>query len=120
MSDQSSTLISDIIQYALTGGAGVAGRLMHHLHLAQRGERKPWWFVVCDMAIALVVGWTVLGLGDWFGIPFKGTQSLAIIAGWGGPALFDRMIDAGFAKWAATDLPPKKVDPEDGSIDNIP
>ncbi len=99
MSEQSSNVINDIIQYALTGGAGVAGRIMYHLHLVQRGTRKPWWVVLCDMIIALIVGWTVLGLGDWFGVPFKAVQSLAILAGWGGPRLFNRLIDAGFAKW---------------------
>lgn len=100
MSDHDTNMVSDIIQYALTGGAGVAGRIMYHLHLVQKGDRKPWWFVLADMAIALIVGWTVLGLGEWFGIPFKATQSLAIIAGWGGPQLFDRAIAVGFAKWS--------------------
>lgn len=86
---------------------------MFHLHLVQKGEPKPWWYVLCDMAIALVVGWTVLGLGDWFGVPFKATQSIAIIAGWGGPQLFDRIIEASFTRWMSSEKirPKDPVDP---------
>lgn len=99
MSDNSSGLFNDILQYLLTGGAGVVGRGMYHLHLIQKGERKPWWWTLCDMVIALIIGWTVLGLGDWISVPYKAVQSLAIIAGWGGPHLIDRLIEASIRKY---------------------
>lgn len=81
---------------------------MYHLHLIQRGERKPWWWTVCDMLIALGIGWTVLGLGDWMNIPFKAVQSLAIIAGWGGPHLIDRLIEIAIRKYSGTQPPADK------------
>jgi len=99
MSHADTSFVDDILQYALTGGAGVIGRGMYHLHLIQRGERKPWWWTLCDMLIALVIGWTVLGLGDWAGVPFKAVQSLGFIAGWGGPHLINRLIEAAIRKY---------------------
>lgn len=83
---------SDVLQYLATGGAGVAGQGMRHMHMIQTGNRKPWLWTFFDMLIALGIGWVVLGLGDWFDIPFKATQSLAILAGWGGPHLIDLVI----------------------------
>jgi hypothetical protein len=81
---------------------------MYHLHLVQRGERKPWWWTACDMVIALVIGWVVLGLAEWMGIPFKAGQSLAIIAGWGGPHMIDRLIEVMIRKYLGdTSTPPK-------------
>lgn len=84
---------------------------MFHLHLFQKNEHKPWLWVVCDMLIALVIGWTVLGLGEWIGIPFKAVQSLAILAGWGGPHLMDRLIEAGIRKYLGDDQ--DRVDHDD-------
>ncbi len=72
---------------------------MYHLHLIQKGERKPWWWTLCDMVIALIIGWAVLGLCDWIGIPYKAVQSLAIIAGGGGPHLIVRLIEARIRKF---------------------
>lgn len=112
MSDNSAGLLGDALQYALAGGAGVAGRIMYHLHLIQRGECKPWWCMLADMAIALIVGWTVLGLGEWFGVPFKAVQSLSIIAGWSGPQIFNRIIEAGLTKWGG-EMPQPKDDKAD-------
>lgn len=100
-----SGLLADAFQYLLTGGAGVVGRGMYHLHLIQKGESKPWLWTLCDMLIALGIGWTVLGLGEWFSVPVKATQSLAILAGWGGPHLMDRIIAAGIDRFKA---PPSK------------
>ena len=91
--------VNDAFQYVLTGGAGVVGHIMYNLHLIQKGERKPWWWVLCGMCIALVTGWTVLGLGEWADIPYKATQSLAIIAGWGGPHLIDQAINRAIDRW---------------------
>lgn len=91
--------LGDVLQYVLTGGAGVVGHIVYNLHLIQKGERKPLWWMLCGACIALVTGWTVLGFGDWFGIPYKATQSLAILAGWGGPHLINRAIDAAMRKY---------------------
>ena len=84
--------IGDAMQYILAGGAGVVGQIMRHMHMIQTGNRKPWLWTFFDMGIALGIGWIVLGLGDWFSVPFKATQSLAILAGWGGPHLMDALI----------------------------
>ncbi len=97
MSDPGPSL-SDAIAYLWAGGAGILGRLMYHAHLLQRGERKPWWWVVCDLMIALAMGWIVLGLGDWLELSYKASQSLAIMAGWAGPQVIDRLIAAGIER----------------------
>lgn len=93
----------DLFQYFAAGGAGVAGQGMRHLHMVQTGKRKPWLWTVFDMLIALGIGWIVLGLGDWFNVPFKATQSLAILAGWGGPHLIDLVISRSVAKYLGKD-----------------
>lgn len=98
MADSGSGLLADALQYLLTGGAGVVGRGMYHLHLLQKGESRSWVWTLCDMLIALGIGWTVLGIGDWLGISLKATQSLAILAGWGGPHYMDRLIAAGIER----------------------
>lgn len=90
---------SDVLQYLATGGAGVAGQGMRHMHMLQTGSRKPWLWTFFDMLIALGIGWVVLGLGDWFNVPFKATQSLAILGGWGGPHLIDRVISRSVDKY---------------------
>lgn len=90
---------------------------MYHLHLIQRGERKPWWWTLCDMLIALVIGWTVLGLAEWAGIPFKGVQSLSIIAGWGGPHLIDRLIELVIRKYLGGPLPTTPDKPTEAPAD---
>lgn len=71
---------------------------MQHIRMAQKGNRKPWGWIVADMLIALGIGWAALGLCDWFGVPFKATQSIAILAGWGGPHLIDQFIAEGVRK----------------------
>lgn len=100
MSDNGAGLFSDLAQYGITGGAGILGRIMYHVHLAQQGKRKPWLWTLCDVLLALGAGWVVLGLGDWFDVPFKAIQSLAILAGWGGPHMLDRLIIASLRKWS--------------------
>lgn len=102
MSDHGTNWLNDAMQYGLAGGAAVAGHIMYHLHLIQKGERKPWWWMACGMVIALGIGWTVLGLSDWLSVPFKASQSLSIIAGWGGPRLLDKAVDAGLRKYLNT------------------
>lgn len=94
--------VNDALQYVLAGGAGIVGHIMYNLHLIQKGERKPWWWIMCGMGIALITGWTVLGLCEWFDIPWKASQSLGIIAGWGGPHLIDRVIKAALGKYLDT------------------
>lgn len=89
----------EALQYILTGGAGVVGQGMRHLHMVQTGNRKPWLWTVFDMMIALGIGWVVLGLGEWFGVPVKATQSLAILGGWGGPHLLDMIIASSVNKY---------------------
>lgn len=84
--------LGDALQYFWAGGAGIMGRVMYHAHLLQRGERKPIWWIVCDLLIALGMGWIVLGLGDWFDVSYSAVQSMAIMAGWAGPQLIDRII----------------------------
>ena len=110
MSDSSgSGLLADAMQYLLTGGAGVVGRGMYHLHLIQKGERRPWLWTVCDMLIALGIGWTVLGVSDAMGFSWKFTQSIGILAGWGGPHVMDRVIAAGIERIKGpTQEPPNK------------
>jgi len=73
---------------------------MYHLHLIQQGRRKPGLWLLCDMLIALGIGWTVLGLGDWAGLGFKTTQSLGILAGWGGPHFMDRLLSTGLERFS--------------------
>lgn len=89
----------DVYHYILAGGAGVAGQLMRHLHMIQSGNGKPWLWTAFDMLIALGMGWVVLGLGEWFGVPVKATQSLAILMGWGGPHLMDLLISRSVDKF---------------------
>ena len=76
---------------------------MYHAHLIQRGERKPWLWIICDLLIALGMGWIVLGLGDWLGMGMSTTQSLAIVAGWAGPQLIDRLISRSVDKYLGED-----------------
>ena len=101
---------NDIVQYILTGAAGVAGQGMRHMQMAQTNNRKPWMWMVFDMMIALGIGWAVLGLSEWFGIPFKATQSLAILAGWAGPHTMDKIISRSIDKYFGK---PQDVDPAD-------
>lgn len=113
MSDGSSNLLSDALQYLLTGGAGILGRGMHHVYLIQQGRRKSWFWIACDLMIALGMGWVVLGLGDTVGLSFKATQSLAIMMGWAGPQIIDVLITRTLDKYFAPaglsdeDLTPK-------------
>lgn len=93
----------DVLNYLLAGGAGIMGRAMYHAHLVQRGERKPVLWIVCDLLIALGMGWIVLGLGDWLGMGMSTTQSLAIVAGWAGPQLIDRLITRSIDKYLGED-----------------
>lgn len=76
---------------------------MYHAHLIQRGDRKPWLWIACDLLIALGMGWIVLGLGDWLGMGMSTTQSLAIVAGWAGPQLIDRLISRSVDKYLGDD-----------------
>lgn len=99
MSDHGTEWLSDAVQYVLAGGAGVTGHIMYQLHLLQKGERKPWWWIAAGMTNALIIGWIVIGIGDWFHVPFKASQSLSIIAGWGGPRLLDKAIAAAIRKY---------------------
>lgn len=94
---------NEALQYLLTGGAGVVGQGMRHLHMVQTGKRKPWLWTTFDMMIALGIGWVVLGLGEWFGVPWKATQSLSILAGWGGPHLIDLIIASSVNKYLGRD-----------------
>lgn len=98
-----SLSFSDVINYVLTGGAGIVGQGMRHMYRIQTGNRKPWLWTVFDMMIALGIGWVVLGFGEWFGVPFKATQSLAILAGWGGPHLIEILIAKSVNKYLGDD-----------------
>lgn len=95
--------LGDVLNYLLAGGAGIMGRAMYHAHLIQRGEQKPWLWIFCDLLIALGMGWIVLGLGDWLGMGMSTTQSLAIVAGWAGPQLIDKLITRSVDKYLGED-----------------
>ena len=97
--------LSDVIRYLLAGGAGVVGQVMRHMHMVQTGNQKPWLWTLFDMLIALGIGWIVLGLGEWLGVPVKATQSLAIIGGWGGPHLMDILIARSIEKFLPKKAP---------------
>lgn len=81
------------VNYVLTGGAGVLGRLMFHSRLVQQGKRKPFtWILLADIPIALGMGWTALGVGVWLGLPQQVTVSLGIAFGHLGPVVIDRIF----------------------------
>jgi biotin transporter BioY len=99
MDSDGSNLLSNALQYLLAGGAGVLGRVMHHMWLIQRGQQKSWLWIACDLVIALGMGWIVLGLCAWFDVVWQATQSLAIIAGWAGPHVIDKIIERLITKY---------------------
>lgn len=100
MSDNSlGSGIGDLVQYVWAGGAGIMGRVMYHAHLIQQGKRKPLLWVLCDLAIALGMGWIVLGLCNWVGMNQSTMQSLAIMAGWAGPHMIDQLIARALDKY---------------------
>ncbi len=95
--------LGDAAPYVWTGGAGMLGRLMFHARQVQQGKRKPiGWVLLCDLPIALGMGWGVLGLCEWLGLTPQPTISLAIAAAYLGPwsidVLFARIADKYFGK----------------------
>lgn len=95
--------LDDAVNWLWAGSAGIMGRAMYHAHLIQQGKRKSVLWIICDLFIALGMGWIVLGLSDWIGIGFTTSQSLAIVAAWGGPQLIDQMIIRGMNKYLGKD-----------------
>lgn len=86
----------EFMQWALTGGAGLIGRLMFHAKQVQSGRRKPFSLALLwDIPIALGMGWIALGLGTWMKFPWEFTISLGLITSYLGPY----MIDTIFTKW---------------------
>lgn len=98
--------LEDAASWLWAGGAGVMGRAMYHAHLIQQGKRKSILWIVCDLFIALGMGWIVLGLSDWVGLTFKVSQSLAIVAAWAGPQLIDQIISRSMNKYLGKDDTP--------------
>jgi hypothetical protein len=100
--------LNDAWQYLWAGGAGLLGRLMYHAHLFQRGERKSLVWIVCDLLIALGMGWITLGVGAWLDVSWQTSQSLAIMAGWAGPQLINQTIDAALDRYRRGKDEPKE------------
>lgn len=88
-----------VAPWAITGGAGMIGRLMYHAKLVQLGKKKPIsWALFWDVPIALGTGWIALGLCTWLGLEWEATVSVAIVVGYLGPYGLDAGIDK-FATW---------------------
>lgn len=98
----------DVLPWLLTGGAGMLGRLMFHAVQVQKGNRKPFsWVLIWDIPIAVSMGWIALGLATWVKVPWEATISIALIVSYLGPYIVDLL----FAKWVEAKF---KKDGKDG------
>lgn len=92
------TFMNDATPWAVSGGAGILGRLMYHAKLVQQGKRKPFSVVLMvDIPIALGMAWISLGLSKWMNVIDREPQvALAIVAAYIGTYGLDIL----FARWA--------------------
>lgn len=98
--------LNDAVPYVWTGGAGLLGRIMFHARMVQAGKRKPLsWALFWDVPIAMGMGWSILGVCMWQGLPHELTVSLAIAGAYLGPYTVDRI----FNRIADKYLSPKKA-----------
>lgn len=83
------------LPWAMIGGAGMLGRLMHHAKQVQAGKRKPFtWALLWDVPIALCMGWISLGLGTWLHVQWEVTVSMALVIAYLGPYGIDTIFAA--------------------------
>lgn len=99
MDNEGTNLLNDALRYLLAGSAGILGRIMYHLRLVQQGKQKSWVWIACDLVIALGMGWITLGVCVYFNLAWEVTQSMAIVAGWAGPHMIDRLIEKMLSKY---------------------
>lgn len=101
--------VKEILPWAVTGAAGVLGRLTFHAKQVQDGKRKPFsWALLWDLPIALCMGWMALGLGAWLKVDWEVTISLSLATSYLGPYAIDRL----FNSWTE-----KKFGDKDGKAD---